>query len=923
MSEYSGSRILTFLFTDLVDSTRIWEHFPETMRSALVRHDLLLKQSVEAHRGYVVKSTGDGFHAVFGSPADGVAAALAAQQALSAEMWPDEIGPLRVRMGLHTGGSEERDGDYYGPEVNRAARIMSLAYGGQVLISEVTAKLIHHALPPQASLASLGAHRLKGLAAPEEIFQLYHPTLHDEFPILQSLELHKHNLPVQLTSFIGREHELTEINHQLTQTRLLTLLGPGGTGKTRLALQAAADLIDQFPDGVWLVELAPLTDPDLVTERVAAVFNLQEQPGRQLINTLTSYLVNKKLLLLLDNVEHLVRECADLVEHLLEHCPSLKIIVTGRESLFIGGEITLQIPSLSLPPKGITSPEAIINSEAAQLLVARAQAVRPEFVITPENSAAIAEIIRRLDGIPLALELAAARLRMMSVEQIAGMLTDRFRLLTGGRRSALPRQQTLQALIDWSWNLLDEKEQILLRRLSVFSGGWTLDAAQAVASDQEVNEFDILDLLGELINKSLVTVEHLPKGEVRYSMLESIQQYARDRLVEAGEGNAFRDRHAESMVAFGEQASTEVEGREALIWLDRLLREADNASAAREWGLESRLDLALKMTGVSILVQRYWLLSAEGFRWLEKVVELARMQSPSVTDSEFQRGLASAIITLGVSMLLRGKSDQARLVLEEGIALAKEVGVVRQQVFGLNMLLTLLLNSGDLETAEIVAEESLSLSQKHKLDFLRQMTLGYYLPVFASQGKYEQAQKFTEEALRLAHQLGNPWMVAMASFLSGRVAKLFENWSEAEVSFIKAAELFEKVRDQRFAEMSRSEVAHMKRMSGDFAGAEEIYTRTIVDFYEIGHHSAVAHQLECFGFIAESQRQFIRAARLLGAAHALREAIGSTRLPQEQFEFEQTLAQLAKEMGEAARDVALTEGQQMSVDEAVLFATKK
>jgi predicted ATPase/class 3 adenylate cyclase len=923
MSAYPGSGFLTFLFTDLENSTGLWEQFPESMHTALARHDALLRQAVKTHHGLIVKSTGDGVHAVFESPSNGVAAALAAQQALTYEEWPAETGTLKVRMGVHSGECQERDGDYYGPELNRAARIMGLAYGGQVLVSEVTTSLVRHALPSQASLASLGMHRLKGLAAPEEIFQLFHPDLRVEFPALQSLAAYQHNLPIQLTSFIGRQAELTQITRLLSQTRLLTLLGPGGTGKTRLALQAAAEVLDHFPDGVWLIELAPVSDPQLVPDRVAAALNLQEQPGRPLLTTLTSFMRNRQLLLLLDNVEHLVRACAELSEHLLQHCPSIKILVTGRESLMIEGETTLQIPSLSLPPKGMATPQLLAGSEAAQLFIARAQAIHPDFSVTPENSAALMEVVRRLDGIPLALELAAARLRMMSVEQIAEKLADRFRLLTGGRRTALPRQQTLLALIDWSWNLLGEQEQTLLRRLSVFSGGWTLDAAQVVARADDLAEFDILDLLEQLINKSLVTVEHLPQGEVRYSMLESILQYARDRLLEAGEGAALRDRHAEYLVAFGEEASIEVEGREALAWLERLLREANNASAAREWMLASRLDLALRMTGVSMLVQRYWLFSSEGFRWLDQVVEKARTHPSVSTDPEYRRGLACAIITLGASIFMRGNSDQARPVLEEGIALAQEAGVVRQRVYGLVMLTILLLNVRDLGTAENVAEEALELSRQHGLDFLRQMTLGYYLPVFASHGKYDQAQAYVDEAIRLAHQLGNPWMIAMAEFLSGRVSEAFENWSEAVVSYTQATALFEAVRDQRFAEISRSQIAHMKRKAGDLAGAEELYLRTIVDFYEIGHTSAVAHQLECLGFIATSQGEFTRAARLLGAAQAMRAASDNARLPQEQLEFEQALESLAEAIGETARDAALTQGGQMSVDQAILIATKQ
>jgi predicted ATPase len=371
-------------------------------------------------------------------------------------------------------------------------------------------------------------------------------------------------------------------------------------------------------------------------------------------------------LLLLDNVEHLVRQSAELSEHLLTNCPSIKILVTGREALFISGETTLQIPSLSLPGKGDLNLEAVKNSEAVQLFLARAKAVRPDFALTPDNAPALAEVVLRLDGIPLALELAAARLRMMSVEQIAARLNDRFRLLTGGSRTALPRQQTLQALIDWSWNLLDGRERVLLRRLSVFSGGWTLEAAQAVVSDDQLDEFEVLDLLDQLINKSLITVNHLHYGEVRYNMLESIRQYARDRLFEAGEGESVRDRHAEYYTSFGERVSQALQGRDMLVWLERLLPETDNAKTAREWTLDRRLDLALRMAGASMLIARYWFFSSEDIRWLEQVVTRSRAHPDAETSPEYRQGVAKAVIVLGSTTMLAGDFEKGRLVLEEG-----------------------------------------------------------------------------------------------------------------------------------------------------------------------------------------------------------------------------------------------------------------
>ncbi|MCB0256657.1 MAG: AAA family ATPase [Anaerolineae bacterium] len=914
---------LTFLFTDLENSTLSWENHPEEMQMASARHDALMRGIIERHGGRVVKMTGDGFHAVFEAPSDSVAAALAGQQAISAERWPAAIESFKVRMGLHTGESQERAGDYYGADVNLAARMADIGHGGQVLLSETTATLVRKHLPQECSLSDLGEHRLKGIAASERVYQLCHPSLVAEFPPLRSLAAYKHNLPRQLSTFVGRGKEIAEVKRLLQGTRLLTLLGPGGTGKTRLMLQVAEEVVGDYADGVWLVELAPLTDPELIPDRVAAALNVQGQRGRPILDTLTNYLRHKDLLLLLDNVEHLVRESAELAEHLLTHCLSLKILVTGREALFIAGETTLQIPSLSLPGKETLAIDEIGSSEAVQLFLARAQAVQPGFEITPDNALAIAEVVRRLDGIPLALELAAARLRMMSVQQIAERLNDRFRLLTGGRRTALPRQQTLQALIDWSWNLLDEQEHLLLRRLSVFSGGWTMESAQAVASDERLDEFDVLDLLEQLINKSLVVVERFPDGDVRYTMLESIRQYARDRLFDAGEGERLRDCHAEYFTRYSEKLSKALQGRDMLFWLERFLRESDNAKVAREWALESRLDLALRMSAASILVQRYWFFVSDGYRWLREVVERARMQLDSEPNAELERGLACALISLGAATFGQGKNPEARRILEEGVSLAQATGAVEMRVFGLNMLLIVLLQLGEFEAAAGVAQEALAITQQHNLDFLRMMTLGSFTPMFAFQGKSEQALAYTEEAIRLADRVGNPWVNAMSFHLRGWAERGKGNWVDAEVHFVEAAKLFEAVRDRPFTNISLSEAGHMKRILGDYARAEAIYRQTILFFRDAEGKSAVIHQLESFGMVAAYQDQHERAALLLGAAQALRESEQSVRLPPEQIEFDEALAYLEAEMGRHERDQIMVEGTRLSLDEAVALALQE
>jgi class 3 adenylate cyclase len=515
---------ITFLFTDIEGSTRLWEQHPEAMEAALTRHDALAAAVIQQHEGYLVKHRGEGdsLFAVFARAADAVAAAVALQQSLGAEAWPADAAP-RVRMALHTGDAALRDGDYFGAAVNRCARLRAVAHGGQLLLSSATQELVRDSLPEEVSLRDLGEHRLRDLARPERVFQLLHTDLPADFPPLASLNTLPNNLPQQVTSFIGREKEMAEVkrllgravgsqpsavsggavscqpsavsedspdvtdSQQLTAdgTRLLTLTGSGGTGKTRVSLQVAADMLEGEGDGVWLVELAPLADPGLVPQAVATALGIREEPGKPLSQTLVDFLKPKHLLLLLDNCEHLLSACAELAEQILRNCPGVQILATSREGLNIPGETTYRLPSLSLPDPRQLAPtaESLSQYEAVRLFIDRATAAVPSFAVTNQNAPAVAQLCVRLDGIPLAIELAAARVKAMSVEQINARIADMFRLLTGGSRTALPRQQTLRAAIDWSYDLLSEKEKILLRRLSVFAGGWTLEAAEQVCAD--------------------------------------------------------------------------------------------------------------------------------------------------------------------------------------------------------------------------------------------------------------------------------------------------------------------------------------------------------------------------------------------------------------------------------------------------------
>jgi predicted ATPase/class 3 adenylate cyclase len=921
----ANPRTDTFLFTDLENSTPLWENHPGLMQELAARHDALMRKVIEEHRGRVVKTTGDGFHAAFDAATDGVAAALAGQQAMVGEFWPAETGPLRVRMGLHTGESRPRDGDFYGSEVNRAARVMGLAYGGQVLVSGATARLVRNTLPAEVSLFDLGRHRLKGLASAERVYQVQHPTLPTEFPPLKSLSAYKHNLPVQLSTFVGREREVAEVKRLLQECHLLTLLGPGGTGKTRLMLEVAEEVIGDFTHGVWLVELAPLTDPDLIPERVAAALSIQEQPDRAMSETLVDYLRRKETLLLLDNVEHLIQECAELAQHLLTHCPKLKILVTGREALFIAGETTLQIPSLSLPSgNGDSNLEEIRASEGVQLFVARAQDIHPDFELGPANAATIAEIVRRLDGIPLALELATARLRMLSVEQIAERLDDRFRLLTGGRRTALPRQQTLQAMIDWSWNLLDEKERLLLQRLSVFSGGWTLKAAQAVAgSDQagynRLDEYDVFDLLEQLVNKSLVTVQYPAEGAARFGMLESIRQYGRDRLFESNEGSSLRDRHADYFVAFAEEAGPHLYQATMLEWTARIKLELDNLRAVLAWTIEDHPELALRIGGSLLYYESHWLTPREARSWLEPAIERTR----GLLDEEETRvrtvDFIKAMIGLMSANGIQGRYSVALPLAEEIIQLARDSGESRHVAYTIAIKhLAHPFNMTREEMQEL--EEAIAIIREKGFDVELVLALVVYGMALDAQGKSDLATSHFQEAVEISRR-GDRLFDTFIFFVLTRLARSQGNLDEVKTDILSTLEDYEALNHRRGIAMGQSAMAHLLREEGNLEEAEIHYRQSIVGWQELGHRSAVAHQLECFAYMAIAKGRYEHAARLLGTAKETREQLNAlSEDPQEIEELAQAMEQLAGAMGEDERDKALAVGSLIDLDEAVQIA---
>ncbi len=923
MPSAAPAGVLTFLFTDLENSTLLWERFPESMQSVLAQHDALLKQVVEAYHGRIVKTTGDGLHAVFASPVDGITAALAGQKALLSAAWPEGISPLKVRMGLHTGISQERDGDYFGQEVNLAARIMGLSHGGQILLSEVTTRLVEKAVPPETAFADLGEHRLKGIAGVERIFQLIHPDLRAEFPPLQSLETFKHNLPRQLSTFIGRKQELAEIKRLVKTTSLLTLIGPGGTGKTRLMLQAAEEMIADYPDGVWLVELAPLSDPALIPERVAAAFGIKEQPGRSMLDTLVEYLRRKELLILLDNVEHLVAASAELCTHLMRNCPRLRLLVTSREALFVEGEITLNIPSLSLPGSIKTlSTDELRASESVQLFLERACAVKPDFNLTAQNAAVVAEVVLRLDGIPLALELAAARLRMLTIEQIALRLNDRFRLLTGGHRTAIPRQQTLQALFDWSWFLLEGSESVLLRRLSIFTSGWNLEAAQKVCGFDPLDEFDVFDRLEQLINKSLVTVEHLSDGEARYGMLESIRQYAYLKLDEAGEVPLLRDRHADYFIALVDTYASQGAELDYYAWIGRFTLEADNLRAVVEWIAKDRPGITLRFTSLLLQYEAGWLHLSEERSWLEAAIERARLlleeNSADIRLTDYIRALRS----LGWLLVTHGDMTNGHAFLDESMRLARQHGEIQLLALALSMKAQAM---GYRVTQEIIDQLLNAIELCRRNGYELELTYALYSTSQALFiiGDFEAGRKVFAEVVERIEEKSLLNMKSWVYALRAVEALLNREFSNAERYYLIAIKESEKLRDQRMLATFRSDLAHIYRQLGRLDEAAAIYRQTILSWQEQGHPGAVAHQLECFAYIAIAASRFSDAAQLLGAAQHTRQRTNSPSTEQKEInEKDQALARLEVELGREELNRRVKIGESMNLDQAVEFALR-
>jgi predicted ATPase/class 3 adenylate cyclase len=747
---------VTFLFTDIEGSTRLVRQYGDDYADILDASRRLLQKVFSEHGGTTVNTEGDASFIAFSRARDGVLGALAAQHALQAEAWPHGA-TVRIRMGIHTGEAlATPDIGYVGLAVHHAARVAAAAHGGQVLVSEATRLMVLADLPSDAGLRDLGVFRLKDLAAPQRLYQLTHPTLAADFPRLRSLDAMPHNLPVQLTSFIGRDDAMAEVTNLLAANRLLTLTGSGGCGKTRLAQQFAAEIVEDFADGGWLIELAALAEAELVASATAAALGVREEPGRSLADTLADALQSRHLLLILDNCEHLVAACARLVEVLLRRCPRLQVLATSQEPLGVPGEVIFRVPSLELPDDasiaGLDDPDELQRYDGIQLFVDRAILARPGFALTSENAPAVAAICRRLDGIPLAIELAAARAGVLTPQQIANRLDDQFRLLAGNR-SALPRHQTLRAAFEWSHALLSEPERTLLRRLSVFAGGWTLEAAETVTAGEGLDAFDVLDLLARLAQRSLVVVEE-HEGEARYRLLETVRQYAHEKLYDAGETERVRTRHLEWYLDLVKRADPEFTGADQARWFRLVAAEYDNVRAALEWaaGHPSGGGALLALTAS---LWRFWLVRghwSEGRSWLSRALE-TNGEAPTPTRA---RALAAA----GDLATEQADYDAAQPLLEEALAVWRSLDEHEGVAKALNHLGNLARARSDHDAARSLLEEALTMRRSVGNERGMAVTLRNLAAVAALQRDYETARSLYDEALMRARRVGEKRVIS-------------------------------------------------------------------------------------------------------------------------------------------------------------------
>jgi len=860
---------VTFLFTDIEGSTRLVQDLGDRWGDVLADHCRIMRDAIASAEGVEVSTEGDSFFAVFPETGNAIAATAAAQQALATHRWPDGAA-VRVRMGIHTGTGQLGADNYIGIDVHRAARIAAAAHGGQIVLSDSTRSLVERALPHGVALRPLGAHRLKDLANAERLYQLEIDGLPTEFPALRTLDARPNNLPSQLTSFVGREAELLAVGELLDRARLVTLTGPGGTGKTRLAIQVAAERLSRYSDGAFFVQLAPVTDPALVMSSIAAALGVREAVDRPLVETVKDWLRDRELLLVLDNFEQIVA-AGPLVIDLLESAERLRILVTSRAVLHVHGENEFPVPPLTIPdPAHLPELDGLSQFEGVALFIERAMAARPDFSLTSQSAPAIAEIVARLDGLPLAIELAAAKARLLGAEAILGRLGSRLAFLSGGARDLPARQQTLRQAIDWSYSLLPQPERVFLRRLAVFVGGWTADAAERVSSPADVG-LDAFDGLAALFDQSLVRRDEGEHGEPRFVLLETIREYALERLDEAGETEDLRRRHAINFTDTAEAAEPLLTKDPAVI--ESVARDHDNYRAGLTWAIQK--DEGPLGMRLGYALWRFWHQRGhlrEGRQWFEGLLAL-----PSSADRTTERAKG-----------LTGAAGIAYWQNDYGTAEAwyRETEAIYRELNDKPALADALYNLGSMA---------------------------------AIRGDMSAAFEMLGEGMAIGRELADDMIVARFAQGEGYLAFMIDDFDRARPLLEEALSLVERGDDKMAIAAGNHTVAQVARLQGRLQAAADHYRQAIAFDHELGDAASLTEPLQGLAAVAISSGDVERGVRLLGANQAIRERLGGGP-PPEWLRLGDPLSEARSLVDEETYDRAWATGLAMSVDEAVADA---
>jgi predicted ATPase/class 3 adenylate cyclase len=864
---------VTFLFSDVEGSTRLVQERSDAS-DLLEAHGRLIREAASSEGGVEVNTEGDSFFLVFTSPAAAVRAAAGITRSLHEHGWPEDA-PVRVRIGLHTGEGTLGARDYVGLDVHRAARIAGAGHGGQVLLSETTRSLTAASLPNEASLRDLGPHRLKDLERPEHLFQLVLADLPSDFPPPRTLDARPNNLPAQLTSFVGRGEELGDVTRLLGRTRLLTLTGPGGTGKTRLSLEVAARRLLDHADGVFFVELGPITDPSLVPSTIAGAMGVPEEAGRPVLDTLRDHLRDRDLLLVLDNFEQVV-EAAPMVEELLAAAPGLTVMATSRVVLSVRGEQEYPVPPLHLPdPARLPSLAALSQYEAVKLFIDRGMAVKPDFDIDRRNAPAVAEICARLDGLPLAIELAASRVKILEPDEMLPRLESRLSLLTGGARSLPERQRTLRGAIAWSYDLLGEPERVLFARLGVFVGGCTIESAEAVCDPNGELGLDVLDGMASLVDKSLLRRTESADGEPRFGMLETIREFAVEALEAQGDAQLVRGRHADRFFSTAREAEPHLTAEDQQPWLDRLDRERDNLRAAFRWATASgRTEEAQDVAGRT---WRFWQQRghlAEARMLLEHI-----LRAPG--GEEVTASRTRALTAAGSIAYWQNDYQAARAYYEEEIAAARALG-----------------------------DDRLLAEALHNMGFI---------PLIVDRD-IDAALPFFEETLALARRIGEPEFEGRAQEMIAYI-KFWKGDPEGAIPLLEDGLRAHRRSGRRFLVAdSLTGVAGVYTALGRLEEAEAAEREALRIFQDAGNPTGMAMALHGMAMVAAGKGRYRRAARLAGASARLRAEVGGGAPPEITSDFGDPVAEAREHLDDETFQQSWQDGYAMDMDKAYAYA---